>query len=372
MGKRILWRLLLLCLLLAPSTGHCWIHGAQPLDLLMSESDVIVKVLMNDFLKEEYERFSFRATILKIIKEDSLPIPQEQKFETFGSSAYPFTKFGYSISPCVDQPAILFLERGSDNELWIINDASAMLPVSSEKIPIMPATGTREILFNELKLAADSNTDPMLKAQFVSFLARLATNGDLDVLISYLADPDPWVHRASLLGVAQIDPRQERIQAVVEDLNRWSFDLSNVAYYVREDVFGDVEYVSRCRAFGMNESMAARARIYLPIYRALLDNASRKCGDDPVTTPFIGMCIEALSGVGTREDIMRLYAFRLNKRASLRHNVLEGLGRILGRPVKRPRITTYPDDGSVPQYMLAWEVETLAMLEGLMKAEGFI
>jgi hypothetical protein len=81
----------------------------------------------------------------------------------------------------------------------------------------------------------------------------------------------------------------------------------------------------------------------------------------PPTTPH---------SVGTREELARLYRFHNDEKVWIRHEVLEGIGRILGVPVKRPYVTSY--GMPLPPGADAWERATQADLEQHLKAEGMI
>jgi hypothetical protein len=113
----------------------------------------------------------------------------------------------------------------------------------------------------------------------------------------------------------------------------------------------------------MEQPLASRAVAYLPIYRVLVDEA-------PPGYQRVNVSIEAFHDVGTREDLARLYRFHNDEKAWIRHEVLEGIGRILGVPVKRPYIMGYGP--TLPAGVDAWERKTQADLEQRLKAEGVI
>ena len=109
----------------------------------------------------------------------------------------------------------------------------------------------------------------------------------------------------------------------------------------------------------MEEPLASRARAYLPVYRTLVDRAPPGYGRLPVG-------IEGLKNVGTLHDLDRLCRFLDHEKTWVRHDVLEGLGRILGFPCKRPLITSY--DLPLPPGVELWEQEVRTVLEGRLEA----
>jgi hypothetical protein len=67
-------------------------------------------------------------------------------------------------------------------------------------------------------------------------------------------------------------------------------------------VWFDLIDVARCGAWGRDQAMCARARAYLPVYRAFADT--------PGATWRTRVAIEALKDVGTNEDLLRLHRSR--------------------------------------------------------------
>ena len=104
----------------------------------------------------------------------------------------------------------------------------------------------------------------------------------------------------------------------------------------------------------IEKDLAARAKAYLPIYRVLIDKA-------PSDYQRVYIAVEALKSVGTREDIRRLYKYIDHEKAWMRHDVLEGIGRILGIEVKRPLIPSY--EMPLPADVKPWEEKTRSIIE---------
>ncbi len=113
----------------------------------------------------------------------------------------------------------------------------------------------------------------------------------------------------------------------------------------------------------MEEPLTSRARAYLPVYRVIVDKA-------PPNYASLYIGLEGLKNVGTREDLFRLYRFRDHEKDWVRHDVLEGLGRILGKSVKRPQITSYGLPLS-PE-VASWEKKILVEIKQALKEQEIL
>jgi hypothetical protein len=113
----------------------------------------------------------------------------------------------------------------------------------------------------------------------------------------------------------------------------------------------------------MDVDIAARARAYLPIYRVLIDKS-------PSDYQHVCTAIEALKDVGTREDIPRLYKYIDHEKAWIRHDVLEGIGHILGMKIKRPLIPSY--GMPLPVEVEPWEKKTRFIIEQTLVSEHIL
>ena len=129
----------------------------------------------------------------------------------------------------------------------------------------------------------------------------------------------------------------------------------------RYTVWFDLEDVARCGAWRKDKAMCARARAYLPVYRAFADT--------PGATSLTRIAIEALKDVGTDEDLLRLYRYRDDSTDLVRHEVLDGEA-FLGLNVKRPEILSYQTP--LPADVVRWEKATQATIEAVLKARGVI
>jgi hypothetical protein len=361
---------LLLLLLCMPARG--WLHSAQPLDDLARDADVIVKARVSDFESTtsfpHRETFSFAARVLAVVKADTLAVSESLKLEHYGLSQSP--SYTFSRKPEAFDVALLFLERQEDGSLRVINDAKGILPV----LPGNEATGdTGDVgrgMFSELHHVATTTADNHLRARFIAFMGEFAGEDDVEHFKAWSDATQPWIRLSAQLTLARLTMSADHVRHAVEAFPCGLCEVSGYEAFVFSDVFKDVARVSRCGAHGMKEPWVARARLYLPLYRAMLDRALEQEGSPSRGCKGAWMSVKALGTVGTRDDVMRLYRLLDRSRASVRHTALEGIGRILGKPVKRPQITAYPDNDQLPEELVSWEGETRAKLEEVMRVEG--
>jgi hypothetical protein len=241
-----------------------------------------------------------------------------------------------------------------------------IVPASRTALPHAPTASVSERVFAELKDALSDVPDGLARARALVLLSFVASSQDLETFAAHSTSQDPWMRSAALAAVARLDPQAGHVAAIVRDLEtRGALRTpakGDRVLFGHDGIYADVAHAARCGAFGMEEPLASRARAYLPIYRLLTDQAAAGYERN--------MAVEALSSVGAREDLRRLYRFRKDPKAFVRHNALEGLGRILGRPVRRPEITSY--QMPLPAGVAEWERATLQELERLLKAQGVI
>ncbi len=354
------------------NTAGAYIQSTLPLDQLSAEATVIVKVSVAD-LKTVYEnpdptRLSFLATIVDVIKPDNLNTSGNQLFETFGIEAE-LSLWG--LWPFTDQSLILFLNRDDLRQLEIMNDRHAIIPVYPAKAQetAKPVPYKRS-LYEEFKVVAETNSEHLVKARYISYMAAFAGPDKLKDFERYAMDDDLWVQLASAFAAGRIDPQPLRIENVVTILKRKYSQLQRREVSTFFELISDVSLAARCGAHGMDEAMTRSAKAYLPIYRHFLDQAASECVNTPLDCFGVLMSIDALAAVGTEDDIIRLWRFHNSTWDPARHDALEGLARILGKPTKRPMITSYQSGVALSDHVLEWEAEILDELQESIAARG--
>jgi hypothetical protein len=367
-------RLAVLLLVFLSRVAGAYLQSGLPLEQLTASSDVIVKVAVSDVrpleLHPESPRFAMAATIVAVMKQDGYAIPEQQVFEAFGLDTFdPDLRADGADKPSL----LLFLMRDASGRLQIIHDRHAILPVyaASAGVPVTPASVPRG-LFDELYAVASRHSDPLVRAKYIALMAAFATHADTRVFEQLTTSEDPWVRLASALATARIDLQPSRMEAVVRAMALQPAQWRDAKSGLFDDVFSDVAHVARCRAFGMDDAMALRARAYLPVYRYLLDLAEGTCLHKPIACRGVGMGVEALAAVGTEEDLLRLWRFCRSTWAPARHDALEGLARILGYATQRPEMRAYDAGEALPDAVLAWEAHTISELEPLLRARGLL
>jgi hypothetical protein len=347
--------LLLLFLPLQPAQAI--LVGGGSFDELISDGGVIVKFHVTKVEKARFEMIGFSGKVLSVLKADGKPVASEQTFQ----APAPVWPKDLGLGLGEGQKVILVLRRTPDGALCIENNMGAILPATK----VQSANGSRgspsRQVFIELKSVLAITADEIAKARILILLSQLASRDDLHIFVRLSTSPEPWVRRAALVAVARIKPEPAHILPLVEDFKAHLANPENE--YVFWKLYDDVRWAARCGAFGMKEALASRARAYLPIYRTLVDKAPP--GYDHV---YVG--IEGLKNVGTREDLRRLYEFHGHRKAWVRHDVLEGLGRILGKPVKRLEIISY--EMPLPPEVAPWEEKTLSHLEKVLREQGIL
>ena len=333
---------------------HAIVYGLGRFDQMVADADVIAKFRVDRIEEAPSEMIGFSGTMRSVLKTDGEPIATGQTFEV----AFPIWPEDLGLKLAVGQTALLILKR-SEGALQVDWNLRAILPAVDESVAYAEDAAPGHKLFQELQAYAETVGEGWAHAEILTLLSALAKPGDLDYFVRQADSPDPWVRRGARAAAARIDPRPERVQLLVEDFEAYLDDPG--ADHEFWEIYDDVYWASRCGAWGMEEPLASRARAYLPVYRILVDRAPPGYGRLPVG-------IEGLKNVGTADDLPRLARFLDHETIWVRHDVLEGLGRILGFPCKRPMITSY--EMPLPPEVESWERETRAELERRLAEQG--
>ncbi len=342
---------------LAPA--HAILVGAGRFDQMVSASDAIVKFRVERFEEAPFEMIGFSGTVLYVLKTDGEPIAPEQTFE----AAFPVWPEDLGLKSAAGQTVLLVLKR-YEGALRIDWNMRAILPAVEGAGAVAEDAAPERKIFLELQAFLETGGDGREQARILALMGALGDAGDLAFFESQAASADPWVRRGAQAAAAQIDPRPERIEPLIEDFKTHLADP--VATGSEEDlvfwqIYDDVHWASRCGDIRREESLASRAKAYLPVYRVLIDRAPPGYGRIPIG-------IEGLRNVGTVDDLPRLVRFLDHEKRWVRHDVLEGLGRILGHPCKRPLITSY--EMPLPPGVESWERETRAELERILAEQN--
>lgn len=359
--RRKAWRVALawmagLCMWLGNDSAWAILVGASRFDQMVTDSDVIVTFTITETRDAPSEQIAFSGTVGKVIKTDGQLVADELVLEAPGP-AWP-SELG--LSQIEGQIVILFLKRyeGSLHIAWHMN---AILPTVEDAAEDSEADSPERRVICGLRGYLETLDDGIAKARVLALIGHLAERNDLDLFLCHMDSADTWVRQAARMAAARVDSQPDRIQAVVADImEQMARPEDDWAFW---EIHADIKWAARCGAFGMEASLVARAQAYLPIYRALLDYAPPNYGRQNVG-------IEGLQNVGTSEDVERLWRFRTHPDAWVRHDVLEGVGRILGHPVKPPHILSY--DGYVKPDVVEWERTTMAELEPLVAAANAV
>ena len=333
------------------------ICGLGRFDQMVADADVIAKFRVERFGEAPAEMIGFSGTVLAVLKTDGQPVAPEQTFEV----AAPIWPTDLGLEPAAGKTVLLVLKR-REGTLQIDWNMRAILPAAAGPGACAEDAALGRKLFLELQAHLETESEGRARAQILALMGGLGDAGDLEYFAGQAESADPWVRRGAHAAAAQIEPRGERIQRLVEDFMDHLADPAATgpeADHVFWRVFDDVNVASRCGAWGMEEPLASRARAYLPVYRTLVDRAPPGYGRLPVG-------IEGLKNVGTLQDLDRLCRFLDHEKTWVRHDVLEGLGRILGFPCKRPLITSY--EMPLPPGVELWEQEVRTVLEGRLEA----
>lgn len=333
---------------------------------LIQKAEVLIKAKVFPQKKSPFEMITFKAKTISILKSDGRPVPGNLSFE----APFPVWPDDFAV-PYEENQVVLLVLRRVKGELAVVNHAKAIIPASKNKIDHKGGSTIKRKVFDELHAFLPHAKDEFSQALVLVRLTNLASKSDEKILLPYARSKNKWMQRAVDAYQIKADPTTERIQAAVADFkNHLSKKPDAHNSITSEDrlfweIYKDVQWVSRCGAHGMDKKMTERAKTYLPIYRVLIDKA-------PSGSQRVHIGIEALKNVGGREDIYRLYKHLNDKKASMRHDVLEGIGRILGMKIKRPIIRGYEIPDNLAPNVKQWESDSRAAIQKAMKEEGLL
>ena len=339
--------------------AHAIVVGAGRFDQMVSASDAIVKFRVARIEEAPSEMIGFSGTVLSVLKADGEPIAPEQTFE----AAFPIWPEDLGLKLAVGKTVLLVLKRYA-GVLRVDWNMRAIMPAAEGPAVYAEDAATERKIFLELQAFLETGGEGRAQARILALMGALGDAGDLDYFAVQADSSDPWVRRGAHAAAAQIDPRPERIEPLIEDFKAHLADPSSIGSeedHVFWQVCDDVHVASRCGDCGMEEPLTSRARAYLPVYRILVDCAPPGYGRLPVG-------IEGLRNVGTVDDLPRLARFLDHETIWVRHDVFEGLGRILGFPCKRPMIISYMLP--LPPEVGIWERDTRAALERMLAEQG--
>jgi len=361
---------LLICLLL-PVRAYAIAYMSGPFDSLINKAEIIVKVQVFPHEKSPFEKNAFRAKIISILKSDGGPIPDNLSLQ----AASPIWPKDFGV-PFEEKQVVLLVLRRSAGKLTVLRFSRAIMPATISKIDHKTGSTIQRKVFDELHAFLPQAKHEAAQALVLVHLSHLVSKTDEKIFLPFLKSRDKQLRRAALASLLRINPAAKRIQSAAADFEDhlaqkpvdYRVYKSN-AYpqgtsddYLFWEIYKDVESASQCGSYRI-EILTARAKSYLPIYRALIDNAP-----DDYQRVFIG--IKALKAVGQREDIHRLYKYINHKKAWIRHDVLEGIGRILSMEIKRPSIPSYMMPQSRAPHIKQWETKTQAAIEKALKEQG--
>ncbi|MBW8014559.1 MAG: hypothetical protein FVQ82_00070 [Planctomycetes bacterium] len=370
--NRFRYYAVLLSVLIFSGHVNAMLIGGGRFDWLIDKAEVVVKAQIAPIEEGGFGNITFQAKVISILKSDGKPI---SKNLFLGSSIFiwpndlgvPFEK---------KQVVLVFLRR-IGGELEVVNNFRAILPATKSAIKHKDDSAISRKVFDELHAFLPKVTDEVSQALVLVHLSHIALKTDEKIFLPYVKSKNKWHRRAALACLLRISPTNERIKATVADFESYlsRTPVSPLTEIITSDDFSkarddqlfwsmyqDVQWVSRCGAWGSENNMKARAIAYLPIYRILIDDAAR--GNKNI---YIG--IDALKSIGTREDIHRLYKHLNHEKASLRHDVIEGIGRILGMNIKRPHIQSYLMPESRAGHIQKWEKEMQAIIKKAIEEE---
>lgn len=336
----------MLCLI-ANGTVQAVAIGAGRFDQLIENATLIIKGRVARIDNPHFEMIAFKADVIDTLKTDGGEIPTQLYFE----APFPLWPEHLGIPYAPGQCVLLVLNR-ANGKIVIENNQGAILPAISGKLNPDPNSSATRKVFEELWACLDPTQDQTAKGFILVHLSQLATKEDEKRFLPYMNSENQWLRRGALASLIRINPSPDLINQAVDDFSQHlSAPCDEFLFW---KMYVNVKWSARCDSFGMDKELTARAKAYLPIYRALIDKA-------PGDYQHISVAIDALKSVGTSEDISRLYKYIDNDKAWMRHEVLEGIGRILGMKVKRPAILAYREPLS-PE-VKAWETETRSVID---------
>ncbi|MHC4989248.1 MAG: hypothetical protein ACYTFX_12270 [Planctomycetota bacterium] len=346
----------LLVVLLFNMQAKALLIGGGRFDWLIQNAEIVIKAEVVSQELGTFGNIAFNAKVISILKSDGEPIPEELSLKS-AISIWP-ADLGVPFEK--EQIVILVLER-AEGELDVVNNTRAALPATQSQIVHKGSSTIQKKVFDELHAFLPKAEDEVSQALILVHLSYLSSITDEKIFLPYENSKNKWLQR----GVTA-----QRVQATVADFENHLAKKTETYLkgmpedYIFWEIYKDIEWASRCGGSG-DKNMTERAIAYLPIYRTIIDNA-------PQDYQRIHISIKALKTIGGREDILRLYKYLDHEKAWMRHNVLEGLGRILGMDIKRPRITSYLMPESRAPHIQEWEKQTRAAIRKALMEEGLI
>jgi len=350
---------IVLLLFIASRTAQAILIGAGGFDWLVQNGKIIVKAQVTGIGdKPPFEMIAFEAKVMEVLKSDGELIGNK----LFIEAAFPLWPKDLGITFAEKQVVLLVLKR-VNGKLGVVNNRGAILPAINSKIHHGNCSSITRKVFDELRAFLPQARNKFAKGLVLVHLSQLASNKDEKIFLPYMKSKNIWVRRAALASLLRINPTPERIQAAVEDFSNHLSEPSDDRLFW--EMYTDVQWAARCGSWGMEKNMTSRAKAYLPIYRVLIDEV-------PSDYQRVHVAVSGLKNVGTRKDIKRLYSYLDHKKAWIRHDVFEGLGRILGMKIKRPLILGYQTPENLSPKVKAWENKTRSSIEKALANEGLL
>ena len=354
--KKFMTFLALACLLLITNrTAQAAITGGGRFDQLIGNAKIVVKGQISQIDKQpQFEMIAFGINVTKVLKNDDGNIPEQLYFET------PFPLWPEDLNLPYTEGQFVLLVLGRDKgKLYIENNMGAILPATNNKPTWDENSPVTRKVFEDLRAYLDQTNDETAKGLILVYLSQLGTIEDVNLFMSYRKSENKWLRRAALASLLRLRHTPEDINEAIVDFADHLSDGQQEHLFWK--MYEDVKLSANCGSYGMEKELVERARAYLPIYRVLID----KMPDEYYQHVYVA--IKALKDVGTREDIPRLYKYIDNDKAWIRHDALEGIGRILGMNIKRPIITGYGT--TLSEEAKAWEKETRSIIEQKLASE---
>lgn len=342
--------------LIANGTVQAVLTGAGKFDQLIENATIIIKGRVARIDKPPFEMIAFKADVIEALKTDGGEISTQLYFE----APFPLWPDDLGIPFAQGQCVLLVLHR-ANGKIYIENNQGAILPATSGKLnPDANSSATRKV-FEELWACLDPTQDQTAKGLLLVHLSQLGTKEDEKKFLPYMKSENQWLRRGALASLIRINLSPDLINQAIDDFSQHLSAPSDEFLFWK--MYVNVQWSAKCGSFGMDKELTTRAKAYLPIYRALIDKA-------PSGYQHVSVAINALKDVGISEDISRLYKYIDNDKAWIRHDVLEGISRILGMKVKRPAIPAYGEPLS-PE-VKAWEAETRSVIDQKLASEHIL
>lgn len=366
--------------LLFPVQSYAVLIGAGRFDQLIQKAEIVVKARVTPIDESSFGIIDFKADIIAVLKSDGAPIAKRLLLRS-AIFIWP-NDLGVEFE---EKQVVLLVLRRVNGKLVVKNHARAILPAADSKMRHVNCSSVTKRVFNELCAFLPQAEDKLAKGLVLVLLSQLASRENEKMFLPYMKSKNKWLRCAALASLLRINPTPKRIQTAVADFNdhlctpfepskdrrlrvRYAPGEYKEVFLPPKDqlfwkMYQDVQWASRCGAWGMEKNMTARAKAYLPIYRVLIDKA-------PPNYQRVHIAISGFKNVGVREDIRRLYKYVDDEKTWMRHDVLEGIGRILGMKIKRPLITSYCMP--LPLNVKPWEKKARSTIEKALANENLL